>query len=422
MLRAVSICVVVFGHWTIWAVTADDDGIGTVNLLSVAPWAPPFTWVFQVMPVFFLVGGYANAASLAARRRKGGTVAGWVRQRALRLLRPSAVLLAVLLAVRVVAVALGADEELVRDATWAATAPLWFLVVYLAVVALAPLAAAAHRRWGLRAAVALAVGVLIGDVLRIASGNAGPAAANYLLAWLAVHQLGVAWHAGDLPRTPSAAWAWVGTGLAVGLLLAGPGPYGVPMVGAAPAPDLTNTAPPTIALLALATAQTGVVLLLRRRASAWLARPRAWTAVVALNGRILTVFLWHMAALVMVGVSLVGTGFFPTPPVGSAPWFALRIPWLVVLAVVLAALVALFGRWETPQRADPQERESPAAVALGVVAVFAGLASLGVTDTRGLAPPVAGIPVIEVAVIAGGLLLLKSGGRRRQRDHEEAQQ
>ncbi|HMO11685.1 MAG TPA: acyltransferase family protein, partial [Actinotalea sp.] len=86
LLRAAAILVVVVGHWLTTAVTVTDGRLGGVNLLYVVPWAPPVTWLFQVMPVFFLVGGYANAASLAALRRDGGTATAWVRSRALRLL------------------------------------------------------------------------------------------------------------------------------------------------------------------------------------------------------------------------------------------------------------------------------------------------------------------------------------------------
>jgi hypothetical protein len=416
LLRATSIGAVVLGHWMVGAVTlSDDDGVRGANLLAAAPWTHPLTWLFQVMPVFFLVGGYANGASLAARRRRGETVAAWVRQRALRLLRPTAVFLAVLLGVRLVAVLLGADEDLVRTAIWAASTPLWFLVVYLAVVALAPLAAVAHARWGVWTVIVLVAAVLVGDLLRLATGDVAPALANYVLAWLAMHQAGIAWHAGGLPTTRGAAWALVGGGLTAALLLTGPGPYGVAMVGTATAPDLTNTAPPTIALLALATAQTGAVLLLRAPATAWLRRPRAWTAVVVLNSVILTVFLWHMTAFVVAGLTFLATGLVPQPAVGSPEWFVLRIPWLAVAAVLLVAIVALMRRWERPLPPDPRARPSPVAVAAGVVAVFVGMASLGVSDTRGLAPQLAGVPVVEAVLIAGGLVLLTRAERLQRR-------
>lgn len=411
LLRAVSILAVVVGHWTVTAVVATPHGLDGVNLLSVEPWTHALTWLFQVMPVFFLVGGYANAASLTAHRARGGTAVAWVRGRALRLLRPTAVLLVVLLVVRVAAVALGGDPDEVHLVIWTATSPLWFVVVYLAVVLLAPVADAAHGRWGLRAVVALVAVVALGDVLRLVTGSASPAAASYLAGWLAVHQVGIAWRRGALPASRRAAWAMVAAGLGAVLLLTGPGPYGVAMVGAATPPGLTNTAPPTLALLALATAQTGVVLLLRRPATAWLAGPRAWTAVVAANAVVLTVFLWHMTAAVIGGYALVATGVLPQPEVGSGAWWAWRVPWLAVLAVVLLGLVALWRRWEAPVLGDRVPSASTPAVVAGLVMVLAALASLGVTAARGLAPQVAGLPVVELGLVAAGLVLLSRAGR-----------
>jgi len=63
LLRVVSILVVVLGHW-LMAVLAYEDGefIGR-NLLEVATWTHLLTWVFQVMPIFFIVGGFTNAGS-----------------------------------------------------------------------------------------------------------------------------------------------------------------------------------------------------------------------------------------------------------------------------------------------------------------------------------------------------------------------
>lgn len=408
LLRATSICMVVFGHWMVSAITLTDSELGYANLLDVQPATHPLTWVFQVMPVFFLVGGYANAASLASPRR--GTTAAWIRRRALRLLRPSILLIGTVLVARLVAVPLGLDADLVRTATWAMVTPLWFLVVYLAVALLAPLAEAAHRRWGLGAVVALVVAVAIGDAARLVTGDVAPATGNYLFGWLAVHQLGFAWRDGLLPATPARQWAFVAAGLGTALLLVGPGPYGVAMVGAATPPGLTNTAPPTLALLALAMAQLGAVLLLRGPGTAWVSRPGVWTGVVRINLRILTVFLWHMAALVIGGLVLVGWGLLPAPETGTAAWFALRLPWLAVNGLLLAGLVALLGRFETGPRADPADRPSPWAVGLGLVAVLAGLAALGVTDTVGMGPQVGGVPVVEVSLVAVGLVILERAG------------
>lgn len=75
-LRAAAITVVVLGHWTIMAVHPD-GGLQPHGVLDAARWTHPLTWVFQVMPIFFLVGGYSNALSWRSARRRGeGTPPG----------------------------------------------------------------------------------------------------------------------------------------------------------------------------------------------------------------------------------------------------------------------------------------------------------------------------------------------------------
>lgn len=53
------------GHWLVTVISYDQRGrpVGHSALEDLA-WARPATWLVQVMPIFFLVGGYANAASL----------------------------------------------------------------------------------------------------------------------------------------------------------------------------------------------------------------------------------------------------------------------------------------------------------------------------------------------------------------------
>ena len=413
LLRAGAILVVVVGHWVVIAVTATDGRLGWVSLLTVQPWTHPLTWLVQVMPVVFLVGGYANAASWAAHHGRGGGAAAWVRGRALRLLRPTAAFLTVLLAGHLTATALGVEASVTATAVAAAASSLWFLVVYLAVVGVAPVLLAADRRWGL-AAAAVAAGVVgAGDAARLLTGAASAGAASYLVAWAAMHQLGVAWHAGRLTRDRRPAVALLAGGFAALLLMTVPGPYGVTMVGGAPPPELTNTAPPTLALLALACAQTGVVLLLRGAADRWLARRRVWLAVVAVNAVALTVYLWHLVPVVVAGHALVVTGVFPQPDIGSAGWWVLRVPWLALLAVLLLGIVAVTARWERRTSSAAGAEASAWAVGTGVVACLAGLAGLGVGGPDGVLPPIASLPVGELVVFAGGLVLLTRAATAR---------
>ncbi|GIJ12713.1 acyltransferase [Micromonospora andamanensis] len=429
LLRALAIVLVVLGHWAIAAVEYDESGRPDGHsALTALPWAYPLTWAVQVMPVFFLVGGYANAASLAAHRGRGGDAIGWLLGRSARLLRPTSALVLVFAGGALVARLGGAQPDEVRPVVWFATIPLWFLAAYLAVVPLTPIMYALHRRLGLLVPLALVLLVTAGDLGR-ALGPAGLALPGYLLGWLAVHQLGFAWYDARqghcrptgprtrcLPMSRRAAGAMLLGGLAAAILLTGPGPYPVSMINL-PGQRLANAAPPSVALLAVATAQLGLILLLRDRAERWLHRDRPWQAVIAVNSVVLTVFLWHLSAAVLLVGALHGLGLLPTPEAGTAAWLAWRVPWVLMLAVVLAVLVAIFGPIEAstgrPRHLRASVRWAGVRAALtvaGFAAVVYALAANGVAAKT--APEPLGWPVAAlVAYLAGAgtLRLLRSG-------------
>ena len=101
-LRAASIVVVVLGHWTISIIAWDGGIIRSTSALGPAPGLWLATWVFQVMPVFFFVGGYANLVAYESARRRGDSAGAFIRSRLRRLLLPSLVLLGVWAVVQVV--------------------------------------------------------------------------------------------------------------------------------------------------------------------------------------------------------------------------------------------------------------------------------------------------------------------------------
>ncbi|MBX7266147.1 acyltransferase [Micromonospora sp. Llam7] len=456
LLRALAVMLVVLGHWAIAAVYYDEQGRPDGHsALTAISWAYPLTWAVQVMPVFFLVGGYANAASLAAHRGRGGDPVGWLLGRSARLLRPTTALVLVLAGGALVARLAGAEPDQVRPIVWFATIPLWFLAAYLAVVPLTPPMYALHRRFGLLVPLVLVLLVAAGDLGRTL-GPAWLALPGYLFGWLAVHQLGFAWydarqgncHPGGglglrtrcLPMSPGTAWAMLAGGLALAVLLTGPGPYPVSMINL-PGQRLANAAPPSVALLAVATAQLGLILLLRQRAERWLHGSRPWQAVIAVNSVVLTVFLWHLSAAVLLIGALHGLGALPTPAAGSAAWWAWRLPWVLMLTVVLAILVAIFGPIEartgrsTARRPPepgpagkttrPRDDTGPRgggrpgnrwAIGRGVLsvagfaAVVYALAANGATAKT--APEPLGLPVAALVAYlagAGALRLLRSG-------------
>ena len=87
-LRAASILFVITGHWLIATAHYVDGALAPGDLLDIQPWTRWLTWLFQVMPIFFIVGGYANAVSLESARRKGQAYDAWLVTRLNRLVTP----------------------------------------------------------------------------------------------------------------------------------------------------------------------------------------------------------------------------------------------------------------------------------------------------------------------------------------------
>lgn len=346
-LRALSILAVVVGHWLVAAPYIDADGsVVGGHLLGIIPWTQWLTWGFQVMPVFFLVGGFSNGISWAATEHKGGSYADWFASRIQRLVNP---VFPVLLAWALFAffgTQLGVSREIVKLATSLALVPVWFLAVYLLVTALVPLSWRAWQNWGLWSFALLVAWAVVIDMLTLFYQVPYINFANFLFVWVGIHQLGYAWQAGRFERKRAALLLLVGGLLALALLV-GLGPYPVAMIGV-PGAEMTNSMPPTLALLALGIAQSGLVLLLQGPARRMLENMRLWTATVLLNGMIMSVYLWHLTAfvLVMVGAWLLGGVGLQVEP-GSAAWWWARPVWFALYIALLLPLVAMFARFES---------------------------------------------------------------------------
>jgi hypothetical protein len=169
--------------------------------------------------------------------------------------------------------------------------------------------------------------------------------------------------------------------------------------------DRSNAFPPSLALLALGVAQTGLVLLLESAVNRWLERPRVWLAVAVSNSMIMTFYLWNMSAVVLTAVLVFPTGIAPQPEPLSVAWWWLRPAWLLLCGVCL--LPFLFGfRWAERPVAVGSAHVGTAAALVGAVAAAAGLAVLARE-----AFPVQGEavlwPAIGVALVGVGALALR---------------
>src|SRR4026208_286829 len=72
LIRVVSIGVVVLGHWTMAVLGYRDGRFSGQNLLELNPDLQILTWLFQVMPLFFIVGGFTNRGSWGTAERPRG--------------------------------------------------------------------------------------------------------------------------------------------------------------------------------------------------------------------------------------------------------------------------------------------------------------------------------------------------------------
>jgi hypothetical protein len=282
--------------------------------------------------------------------------------------------------------------------------PLWFLGVYLWVVALAPLMLELHIRFrGVVLGVLLFL-VVLGDLGRFLADWELASYLNVLTVWLLMHQLGFWYADGALSGRRPALMATLGL-VATGLLVAA-GPYPATMVGVTGG-EVGNMHPPTLAMACLGIGQIGVALLLRRTLLVWLERPRVFRAVVAVNLSVMTIYLWHQPALTVAARIALPIGF-PTPEPGTAAWWMAHLGWLLVPSVVLMAFVAVFGRFErvTPPTPISPGRMTGAAGTAAVVMLGSGLLALaGSSVTEPWDPgqtigPVTASPVWGAALIA----------------------
>ncbi|HIZ99684.1 MAG TPA: acyltransferase, partial [Candidatus Janibacter merdipullorum] len=140
-----------------------------------------------------------------------------------------------------------------------------------------------------------------------------------------------------------------------------------------------------------------------KRLQAWLQRPAAWKATITVNARIMTLYLWHMTAMMLLiwaSYALDGWGLDIAP--ASGDWWATRPVWFAVCAVATAALIAVFGRLEDPS-VDLRPAPSTWRPVIATIAVCGGLA---VMAKSGIVSD-AGVHWVWPALPVAALLLLR---------------
>ena len=439
--RAVSLVVVVAGH-SIMAVVAWPDGVPVLgNLLAAYPWTQALTWVLQIMPLFFVAGGAANALSWERHQARGGDYATWLWARADRLLRPAWVYLAIMAGVATLVTVL-APARTAEPLMVLVTQLLWFLGAYLLVTALTPL----FRRTTPGRAVLVTAGLLalvaVVDVARFALGLPDAIGLlNFVLVWAIPAYLGSLRAHGTAARFP--AWALLLAVLgafAVNAALIYYGPWPVSMVGM-PGEAVSNMAPPTVVLAIHSFALFCILTLVSAPLARALERPALWRPVTAVNLAAMTLYLWHLPVLVAVTTlghalhlerptSLDGSGW----PVPDGWGYALgSLVFWTVYGVGVWAVVRLMWPFEhaplwwwdaAPRTTAPSPTVAAWCAAVGTVGVGVATLVLSATGLAGFPGKVvdyAGLPLnsaAALAVLVGSGALIRWAGSPRVRVEE----
>jgi peptidoglycan/LPS O-acetylase OafA/YrhL len=401
-LRAVSILVVVVGHWLIATAHYVDGTLTPGHLLKSEPGTQWLTWIFQVMPIFFIVGGYSNAVSLESSARKGDKYPVWLAARLNRLVAPLLVLLLVWSGIALTMHLLDVRPAVIQFTSKASLIPTWFLAIYIMLVILAPAAYRAWRRYGFLSFSAFFGLAVLTDIGFFAAELRWLGWSNYFWVWLAVHQLGFAWRDGRL-GSPALLLACSAAGFVTLYLLVTKGPYPLAMVGS-PDEGLSNTLPPKITLIALGIVQFGLLLALEGPMRRALESLRLWTATVLINSMIMTLYLWHITVMVLLGTVLYladGFGFGIEP--GTATWWWTRPLWIGVLLVLLFPAALALSPLERRGRSRGSTVPSAGRQIVGAVLLCLGISLLAVFGYGGGVFAGQDIASFALVVVGAGL-------------------
>ena len=313
--RVSGVVLIVLGHWLAGSVTYHDGHFGRENPLVDMPWTQWLTWIFQAVPVFFLAAGYAGAVSWTHRRGRRGLLA---RGLASASTGPGARTDS---GVHRAGVGSGGNSGRLRRARLGAgirglgggDAPVVPRRLRGGGVADAD-CDCRTARWGLLVPAVLAVGVAVLDVATIVGHVPYVGWLNYFLCWGALYQLGIAWHGGLLAgRRPVLLAAGSGVALALLIWL---GRYPVSMIGV-PGQAVQNTTPPTVAMLAFACAQAGLVVALAPALNRVLRAGFVKRVLSVANNNVMALYLWHMIPVVIVAIVAYPAGLLPQPSEGT---------------------------------------------------------------------------------------------------------
>lgn len=414
LTRVVCVLVVVFVHILFTGVGRADDGSLIIEkTVELLPWFASGTWIVNIMPLFFVVGGYAARAGWRSAIARGDSADGFVRVRLARLARPALPVFVFFALALGITRLIDLDPAFVDSIAIGVGSPLWFLAAYLIAQACAPFMMRLHERYGMRVLVVLLLAgfavdafrfLFIGEALgidRVAPtgyefGQELFGIPNILFVWLFAQQVGFFFYDGWFARR---------SGWQLGMIVAGGYALLWSLVAFAgyPASMLTNQWPPTAPMAVLAVIQAAGLMLLHRPLTALMRTRTAQGAVLVAGSRLMTIYLWHFPVIMtLIGLELLLPVPMPVP--GSALWWWTRPLFFVIVLIAVWALSLWLVRFEkTPQQQPARFASSRATVA--AILVFA--APVIAITTYGL-----DLSLAAASLIGATVALWLTGARR----------
>jgi hypothetical protein len=315
------------------------------------------------------------------------------------------------------------DRDIALPLLQISTQLLWFLGAYLIVTALTPVLLRAAAR-PVVATASWAMAAMVIDVLRLLGAPAALGLLNFVAVWALAGQCGLwAFDARHRPRRGSAALIWLGAVL-VNAALVGFGPWPVSLVGL-PGDRISNMAPPSSVLAIHSIALSAGVVALYPVFARWSHREGVWRLACVVNAAAMTIYLWHLAAMILALAVLGGLGI-DLVGYSTQGWLGPRLLFWALFAIFVTGLVWLMRPFEhlpvpwwdsVPHgrgRPGASYRVRAAVGAAGAALTSVGLLALAVTGLVGFpfgaTSRYAGFaftPGLALAVSLGGALLVR---------------
>jgi hypothetical protein len=371
VIRITALIGVVLGH-TVMAISIIRNHVLIWdNLLTTSAVFQALTWVFQIMPLFFFAGAAASVSSW----RPGTNWGGWLMKRCTRLFRPVFYYLA-FWAVTLTALYPLLPRHVYDPVAGVSIQLLWFLGAYVLVLAAMPALARITTTRRLAAGVAIVYGAIAAvDVVRLNWPAASALGYLNLAVWLIPAMFGIAYRRGLLGAR--AALGTVVGVLAVNVALVRWGPYELSMVGTGDH-RLSNTSPPSLLLAGHAIILSALAIVAAPAIARWAQRPRVWWWAAIGNSGAMTLYLWHMPALLATHLifDYLGQPRYP----GQSDFVAISVAQLLLMVAAVAVLFLALRPLENNPLAGwdgaPAITSARRGAAAGALLCIAGVATL----------------------------------------------